>query len=116
MKVLQTQVSDLEKLLPKEKQIPQLLRAITKSAQQYQLKITQITPQPIVAKANYSELPFQLSVQGNFHTLALFLTDLGQGSRLMSARNVVFSQPQQAKDASVSLSATFTLVAYTFKG
>jgi type IV pilus assembly protein PilO len=72
MKQLELQVTELEKLLPREKEIPQLLRTVTKTAQHHQLKITQISPQPVVSLANYNELPFQLSVQGPYHAIAAF--------------------------------------------
>ncbi|MCX5778080.1 MAG: type 4a pilus biogenesis protein PilO [Elusimicrobia bacterium] len=116
MKLLQQRVSDLEKLLPREKEIPQLLRTITRTAQKYQIKVNQITPQPIVPLQNYSEIPFQFTVQGSYHAIALFLTDMGQGPRVMSARNIVFSPAPSVKGSPVTINATFVLVTYTFKG
>lgn len=116
MKILEQEVAELEKLLPREKEIPQLLRSMTKTAQQYQLKITQITPQAVVAQANYNELPFLISVQGTYHSLGFFLADMGQGGRLMSSRNLTIAPLGSSKNGSASITATFVLVAYTFKG
>lgn len=114
--LLNREVAELEKLLPLEKEIPQLLRSMTKTAQQYQLKITQITPQAVVPQANYNELPFLISVQGTYHSLGLFLADMGQGGRLMSSRNLTIAPIDSTKNGPASISATFVLVAYTFKG
>lgn len=116
MKLLELEVAELEKLLPREKEIPQLLRSMTKTAQQYQLKITQITPQAIVAQENYNELPFLISVQGTYHSLGFFFADMGQAGRLMSTRNLTIAPLGTSKNGPASISATFVLVAYTFKG
>jgi len=78
MAVLELEVADLEKRLPKEKEIPELLRTITKTAQRYNLKISNFNPSKIVEQPNYSEVPFEMVVQGNYHSLAYFLTDLGR--------------------------------------
>lgn len=115
-KLLDQEVAELEKLLPLEKEIPQLLRSMTKTAQQYQLKITQITPQAIVPQANYNELPFLISVQGTYHSLGFFLAEMGQGGRLMSSRNLTIAPMEVSKNGAANISATFVLVAYTFKG
>lgn len=116
MKQLEQQVAELERLLPKDKEIPQLLRVVTKTAQRFQIKITQINPLAVAAQPNYNELPFQMSVQGNYHAFGYFLAELGQGSRIMSARNIVYSQIPSSKDSNATIAASFTLVAYTFKG
>jgi len=119
MKLLEEEVSSLEKLLPKDKEIPNLLRIVTKTAQRYQLKIVNFSPVGMSAQANYNEVPFQMTVQGTYHGLAHFLSELGQESRILSARDIVLSTGQQTAQKGgdpVTINASFTLVAYTFKG
>lgn len=114
--LLDKEVAELEKLLPLEKEIPQLLRSMTRTAQQYQLKITQITPQAVVPQTNYNELPFLITMQGSYHSLGHFLGDMGQGGRLLSSRNLTISPIGATKNGPTNITATFVLVAYTFKG
>ena len=118
MKYLEAEVADLEKLLPKEKEVPGLLRTVTKAALSQGIRIVQFNPGAVVSQTNYSELPYQMTVSGNYHSVARFLTDIGQSSRLLSTKNIVFSfmTGGNTKDTPHTISVTFTLVAYTFKG
>ncbi len=116
MKNLEQEVADLEKLLPKDKEIPALLRTVTKVAQKYQLKITNITPGTIVSQANYNEIPFQMTIQGTYHAVAYFLCDIGQESRILSVKNVNFTALTPSKDNPNTVNVTCVFLAYTFKG
>jgi len=116
MQYLEMEVADLEKLLPKEKELPGLIRIVTKTASKYQLKITNITPGPIIAQPNYNEIPFQMTIQGSYHSLAYFLNEIGQESRILSVKNLVFTSVAPTKESSDTLNVNCTLIAYTFKG
>jgi type IV pilus assembly protein PilO len=116
MKDLEQEVSELEKRLPKDKEIPDLLRTLTRMAQRYQLKVVNISPLAVSAQANYNEVPFQITLQGTYHSLANFLAQIGQESRIFSERNLTLSANQGNKENPATINATFTLVAYTFKG
>ncbi|MHB9155784.1 MAG: type IV pilus inner membrane component PilO [Endomicrobiales bacterium] len=116
MTLLEQEVASLEQLLPKDKEIPGLLRTITKTAHRHQLRITNITPSGVIPLNNYNEVPFQITMQGNYHSLAKFLTELGQESRILSARNILFGAGSTTKETGTLININFTLVAYTFKG
>jgi type IV pilus assembly protein PilO len=115
MKLLEQEVTDLEKLLPRDKEVPELLRTITKSAQRYQLKISVFAPSGISTQANYNEVLFQINLQGTYHALAHFLAELGQQPRILSVRNVNFAATPSTKENMSTVNVTFMLVAYTFK-
>jgi type IV pilus assembly protein PilO len=114
MKLLEAEVTELEKRLPKEKGIQQLLRLVTKDAQAYKINILTFTPNEAAEKANYTEIPFRISVRGSYHSLAQFFADLGQESRIISARNLTMTADSTTKNDTVT--ASFTIVAYMFKG
>lgn len=116
MKYLELEVADLEKLLPKEKELPGLIRIVTKTASKYQLKITNITPGTVIVQPNYNEIPFQMSIQGTYHSLAYFLNEIGQESRILSVKNIMFTGVASSKENSNTINVNCTLVAYTFKG
>ena len=61
MKVLQEEVASLEKLLPREKNIEEILNVISKTAQKYDVVINNITPGKLVPKNNYNEIPFKIT-------------------------------------------------------
>ncbi len=115
---LKAEVSDLERYLPKERELPGLLRAITRTAGNFQVRILNISPDGTSQKQNYTEHIFSITAQGNYHTIAKFLSEIGQAGRIISARNLSFS-PMSATPAGpsdVTISVNFQLVAYTYKG
>jgi len=117
MALLEQEVEDLGKRLPKEKEVPILLKTMTKTAQKYHLKITSISPQPVASQSNYNEVPFQIILSGSYHSFAHFLAEMGQESRILSEKNIVYTSGYSGgKDNSTTINATFILVAYTFKG
>jgi type IV pilus assembly protein PilO len=116
MKQLESEVSDLEKRLPKDKEIPGLLRTITKTGQRFQLRINTITPGAIVNAATYNEVPFQISAQGTYHNIANFFSEIGQDSRILSIKDVNYTALAPTKDNANTVNIIFTLIAYTFKG
>jgi type IV pilus assembly protein PilO len=117
MQVLKFEVEGLEKQLPRDAEIPELIRMITRTAQKYSIKVTNIAP-PVkpVEQPNYNELPFEITLQGSYHALANFLADLGSEARILNARNVKMSVQSQSKDSSNTINVNFTLVAFTFRG
>ncbi|MCB4790761.1 MAG: type 4a pilus biogenesis protein PilO [Elusimicrobia bacterium] len=114
MKLLEEEVAELGKRLPKEKGIQELLRIITKDSQNYHLNVLSFSPNPVAEKSNYFEIPFRVSVKGTYHSLAQFLSDLGQESRIISAKNLEMSADTSSKNNSIT--ASFSIIAYTFKG
>jgi len=116
MRSLELEVADLEKLLPKDVEIPALLRTITKTAQKYQLKISNLNPNPPISQQNYNEITFQMTIQGSYHAFAYFISDIGQEPRILSIRNINFTSSQVTKENPNSINVNCVLVAYTFKG
>jgi type IV pilus assembly protein PilO len=116
MVILEQEVSDLEKSLPKDKEIPDLLRIVTKTAQDFQLNITNFSPGNVVPKENYNEVQFNITLTGSYHALALFLAEMGQKPRIFSARNINFIAVPRTKEGGNTVSVTFMFIAYTFKG
>lgn len=115
MKMLELEVAELEQRLPKNREIPELLRMVTKTAQRYHLRITNFAPSPMAQQSNYNEIPFQITMQGTYHSLAHFLSDLGQESRILHAHNINYSAGIN-KENDTTINVSFTLIAYTFKG
>jgi type IV pilus assembly protein PilO len=116
MKLLESEVTELENRLPKDKEIPGLLRTLTKIGKRFELKITSISPMTIINASNYNEVPFQISAQGTYHNMANFFAEIGQEPRILSVKDVNYSVFAPSKENANTVSVTFTLVAYTFKG
>lgn len=115
--VLEYEYKELQALLPKEKDLPDLIRRLTTISQQFGIKIRNIQLRPIVTTISpeYDEIPIGLSFTGTFHTLLEFLTEIGQEKRLMRAIDLQLSA-QISPDKSTTVGGNFTLIAYKLKG
>lgn len=85
---LRAQLEDAKKLLPEEKDAPELIKQVQRTAQQLALSIKKFDPGAIVAKEFYQEYPINLQLQGDYHSFALFCDRVGQLPRLVNVNNV----------------------------
>ena len=114
--LLELEVKDLEERLPKNRDIPDLIRKISINAERFGIKLQNLSLQPIVTTTSpeYDEIPITVQYQGSFHTLGHFISDIGQEKRLMSVKNVMMAQAGTLPTQ--NLSGNFTLIAYMIKG
>lgn len=112
---LVAEVGKAEKRLPKQKNLEEVLRIVTRHSQKTGVSVASFTPQGERAQNYYVEVPIDLSIAGQFHTLGEFLTTLGQEERILSARNLQLTYNANPRKGH-SVTGTFTLLAYMFKG
>ncbi|MBU2567925.1 MAG: type 4a pilus biogenesis protein PilO [Elusimicrobia bacterium] len=114
--MLDSEVKDLQDRLPKNKDIPDLIRKISRNAERFGIKIQNLALRSIVTTASpeYDEIPITVQYQASFHTLGHFISDIGQEKRLMSVKDVAMAQSGTLPTQ--NLSGTFTLTAYMIKG
>jgi type IV pilus assembly protein PilO len=115
MASLQVDVAQLEKQLPKDRELPALIRTLTHRAESYGLVLSSVAPGKPVSKGLYDEIPYNLTVTASFHGLGHFLTSLGKGDRLFAARNLALV-PSSKTDPSKSVNATFQLITFKYHG
>jgi type IV pilus assembly protein PilO len=116
MASLQVDVAQLEKQLPKDRELPALIRVLTHRAESYGLTLGSLTPGTPISKGLYDEIPYNVSVTSSFHSLGHFLTDLGKGDRLFAARNLSLTPTSSRTDPSKTTNATFQLIAFKYHG
>src|SRR5437016_1084084 len=79
MAALQIDVAELEKLLPKTRELPSLIRVFTHRAEANGLMLTSFRPSKPVAKGLYDEVPYDISVTSSFRGIGRFLMAMAQG-------------------------------------
>ena len=99
------------KLLPNDKEIPELLTKITKLAVDSNLDVPIFQPQNIITKGFYSEVPISLNLKGSYHNVAMFFEKVGNMDRIMNIQNVTM-KPE--KERSTTLNVTCKAITYTF--
>jgi type IV pilus assembly protein PilO len=107
------QFSQALKLLPNEKEVPSLLRNITKLGADANLEFRLFTPKKESPEHFYYRLPVSIEVSGNYHDVATFFDKVGRMERIVNILNVEM-KPQKAR--STMLITKCEAVTYRFKG
>jgi type IV pilus assembly protein PilO len=114
MASLQIDVAELEKLLPKTRELPSLIRVFTHRIEAHGLTLSSFRPSHPVSKGLYDEVPYDVTVTSSLHGIGHFLTAMGKGERLFAARNLALTAGGSKTDPTKSVNATFTLVAFKY--
>ncbi|MDD5688038.1 MAG: type 4a pilus biogenesis protein PilO [Elusimicrobia bacterium] len=114
-KILEIEAREMEKKLPKSKELPKLIRDITRSLEKYRLSVQSFVPGKEMPKPYFSEIPITLQLTGSYHNLANFLAEIGQYERVINTYDVVLTPKVPSKESPDSMSASLKLVTYMAK-
>ena len=114
---LQVELSQLEKQLPRDKDIPNIIRTLTREALREDLAFFRITPGGVKSDQYFETIPFSISYSGGLHALVRFLAALGQQERIYRAGNVTLSPVGgQTIDGDKELNISIEIETYAYKG
>ncbi len=114
MASLQVDVAELEKQLPKTRELPSLIRVLTHRAEANNVTLTALRPSKAVSKGLYEEIPYEITATSSLHSIGHFLTAMGKGDRLFAARNLTLNGAATKTDPSKTVNASFTLVSFKY--
>lgn len=100
-------------LLPKEKEIPQLLKDISALGQNAGLDFLTFKPLPDVPQDFYAELPISINVRGPYHNMGFFFDQVSKLGRIVTVSNIKMASPALEK-GEMLLNSDCTLVTYRF--
>jgi type IV pilus assembly protein PilO len=109
VKQLEIALRETEAVLPEEKDPQDVLRNLHELASESLLDISSFKPKAVVARAQYTEWPIELGLEGNYHDIGRFFDRIASMSRLMSVSNLDIktkSKPTSRGTVSVSCVAT----------
>jgi type IV pilus assembly protein PilO len=98
------------KKLPEKKEIPSLLAGISQSGRDAGLEFILFQPMPERNKEFYAEIPVSITVNGNYHNVALFFDKVARLSRIVNIDDIKISAAQGSND----LTTACTAVTYRF--
>ena len=104
---------DKSVLLPKEKEIPQLLRDISTEGRTSGLDFLQFKPLPSKPKDFYAEIPIDINVRGPYHNVGYFLDQVSKLSRIVTVSNIRMAGPK-LESGEMLLNSHCQLVTYQF--
>lgn len=100
-------------LLPKEKEIPNLLRDISALGRNAGLDFLTFKPLADVPRDFYAEIPISINVRGPYHNMGYFFDQVSKLERIVSVTNVKMSSPKIERGEMV-LKSDCRLVTYRF--
>ena len=111
--LLEAKLETLKRILPPEKETPDLMRKVQSLASQSSLLIKSFTPGATVNKEFYQEWPITMTVEGNYHNLGIFFDRVGRLSRLVNIGNIkITSRSEQTVSNTISASCVATTFVY----
>ena len=117
---LQIQLSSIEKQLPTDKDIPGILRTVTRGALDENLGFVSLKPNdPTRDKSNYFDvLEFEIQMVGSLQSFVRFMASLGQQDRIFQFEKLIVTNQAGSLDQAdlMKLNINFTLKTYAYVG
>jgi len=113
VQALEARLETLKRILPPEKEMPDLMRRVQYLAAQSSLSIRKFNPATPAQKDFYQEVPVNLDLEGTYHNLGAFLDRVSRMSRLVNVGNVkIKAQSKPTINSTVAASAVATTYVY----
>lgn len=100
-------------LLPKDKEIPKLLKDISALGRSAGLDFLTFRPLADIPKEFYSEIPVTINVRGPYHNVGFFFDQVSKLERIVTVSNIKMSGPKK-EGAEMLLNSDCSLVTYRF--
>lgn len=97
--------------LPDKKEIPSLLKSVSRAGSSAGLNFVLFQPDPEVNRDFYREIPLSMKVEGNYHQIADFFFQVSRLNRIVNIRNIAL---RRNKSASGVIDMTCNAVTYMF--
>jgi len=115
MALYERHVAKLEELIPGQEEIPALLDDINTRARLVQVEVDNLAPQPPEQTEFYTRTAYNMSVIGEYHSVARFLTEVASLSRIVTPIEVdiqLYSTASQYPDMESPVVASFRIQTY----
>lgn len=102
-------------VLPKQKEIPNLLRNISDLGKGAGLDFVSFQPGAEIPKNFYAEIPVNISIKGPYHNVGYFLDQVSKLDRIVTANNIKLGGPRKVGNEML-LSSSCRLLTYRYTG
>jgi type IV pilus assembly protein PilO len=104
----------LKEILPEQKEVSQILKKVQSIITSARLDIQKWSTMSEQSREIYVEVPFGITVDGNYHNLGMFFDQLAKLKKIFTVNNLTL-KPLSKMTRDFTVKATFTAVTYTFK-
>jgi type IV pilus assembly protein PilO len=105
------ELTDLEQILPSERETGDLLRYVKNLGDQSNLDLKSFNPGGLKPAEFYQEFPIEMQVSGRYHDLGIFLDRVSKYSRIINVDNL---RIKATKDPGRSIQASLTATTFVF--
>lgn len=74
--------------LPEKKEVDELLAQLNDVGKKSGLEITSVTPLPEAKASFFARIPIKMTVNGNYHEVAMFLQEVANMRRIVNVNNI----------------------------
>jgi type IV pilus assembly protein PilO len=111
--VLEMKLETLKRILPPEKETPDLVRKLQNLAAESQLSIKNFAPGSMISRDFYQEFPIALEVTGTYHNLASFFDRMSRLTRVVNAAGLkITAKGEQTPSNTITAQCTATTYIY----
>ena len=112
---LNLEIAEMQKKLPPNKDIPSLIRLLSKRMEHYNIVWKSLNPGTQTAKDYYIEHTYTIPFSATFHDLAKFLVEIGQMERIFATRFTSLTPQIDNQTGVVKVGGTLEFLIYTSK-
>ncbi len=112
---LDARLNELRRILPNQKETPDVLRNVQLMAAESNLKIVRFLPQPVAPKAFYSDWPIAMEVEGSYNALGSFFEKVGQFRRIVNVDNISIKGIEGSTDHTKTLNSICTATTFVYR-
>lgn len=110
---LKQRLREAEEQLPKQAEIPKLLRDIAYEAQQSGLRLDRFEIQAESQEGDFARVPVTMSVRGSYHEIAVFFDRLAKMPRIVNVTDLLMTKPE-LENKKIVVSSSYTATTYRF--
>ena len=119
---LKQQLEIERKIVPDDKEVEQFIKMVDAEAVKAGIEIRRYTARPVSSKDFYSEMPFELEIDGPYYSVLNFFDRLGKTERIVNISSLLMANTKKSSEAkakttydyAASESVVATCVATTF--
>lgn len=109
--VFERHMTRLEQLVPRSEEVSQLLNTISERAEDMGVNVTRFTPGRTDEGTHYNRRTFELTVEGDYHQIGRFLSEIGSLSRIITPGRLTLVPVDRRREEGM-LEAAFLIETY----
>ena len=96
---LKQQLEIERRIVPDEKEIDNFMRLVSGEARKAGVEVRRYTSRPYASREFYTEVPFEVELDGPYYSMLGFFDRLGKVERIMNVTNVAMASTKKPGDA-----------------